>query len=120
MKDKMNEIKHREKFRPFAPVVKEDKANEWFELCSDHSYMNYAVKCKQPKLIPSVVHFGKSRVQTVNEYQNAELYELLDKFEKKTGVPILMNTSLNIKGQPLVNSKEDAINFEKLYKVKVY
>jgi carbamoyltransferase len=105
IKDKVNQIKQREKFRPFAPVVLEHFAHEWFDMPTRSTpYMQYAVRCKQPDKIPSVVHIdGTSRVQTVNEYNHPELHMLLRQWYWETGVPILLNTSLNIKGQPLLN-----------------
>lgn len=104
IKDEVNKIKKREKFRPFAPVVLEEKAAEWFDLESPSPYMQYAVRCKKPELIPSVVHKdGTSRVQTVNRKQHKGLYDLLVKWNEYTGIPVLLNTSLNIKNQPLLN-----------------
>ena len=84
-------------------------------------YMQYAVKAKFPEKIPSVVHFdGTSRVQTVNAKQHSGLYEVLSIWNKITGIPILLNTSLNIKGQPLLNDKNDIIDWESNYGVKIY
>jgi carbamoyltransferase len=79
-------------------------------------YMQYTVKCLQPEKIPSVVHAdGTSRVQTVNRNQHRGLYRVLNKFYVETGVPVLLNTSLNIKGQPLLNDETDIIKWEKEY-----
>lgn len=112
----VNKIKQREPFRPFAPVVMEEHAHEWFEMNAQNSpYMQYTFKCKKPELIPAVVHVdGTSRVQTVNEQQHPELWNLLKLFYEKTGVPILLNTSLNIKGQPLINDLNDIIKWQQL------
>jgi carbamoyltransferase len=78
--------------------------------------MQYTVKCLQPEKIPSVVHAdGTSRVQTVNRNQHRGLYRVLNKFYVETGVPVLLNTSLNIKGQPLLNDETDIIKWEKEY-----
>jgi len=108
IKDKVNKIKQRELFRPFAPVVMEEHASKWFDMSFTSPYMQYAVKCLKPKQIPSVVHVdGTSRVQTVNRYQHPGLWRVLNKFYLETGVPILLNTSLNIKGQPLLNDEKD-------------
>jgi carbamoyltransferase len=105
IKQQVNKIKQREQFRPFAPVVLEEHAEEWFEIKDPSPYMQYAVKCKKPDLIPSVVHYdGTSRVQTVNRSQHEGLYDLLVKWKNYTGIPVLLNTSLNIKNQPLLNS----------------
>jgi carbamoyltransferase len=108
IKDKVNTIKNRELFRPFAPIVLEEYSKEWFEMEFDSPYMQYAVKCKKPNLIPSVVHVdGTSRVQTINKKQNKDLYELLFKWNEYSGVPVLLNTSLNIKNEPLLNDEID-------------
>jgi carbamoyltransferase len=120
IKDKVNLIKQRENFRPFAPVIMEECAKEWFEMDFISPYMQYAVKCKKPDLIPSVVHVdGTSRVQTVNREQHRGLWRVLNKFYQKTGVPVLLNTSLNIKGQPLLNDKNDIIDWQDHYKYNI-
>lgn len=121
IKDKVNKIKKRELFRPFAPVILEEFAHEWFEMPTNSiPYMQYAVKCKKPEIVPAIVHKdGTSRVQTVNEKQHPGLHMLLRKFYWNTGVPILLNTSLNIKGQPLINDKEDIKNWENFYDERI-
>jgi carbamoyltransferase len=120
IKDKVNKIKKRELFRPFAPVVMEEHASEWFDMSYTSPYMQFTPKCLKPELIPSVVHYdGTSRVQTVNAEQHPGLYALLKKFYDETGVPILLNTSLNIKGQPLLNDEADIIEWEKTYKTRI-
>jgi carbamoyltransferase len=120
IKNKVNKIKKREEFRPFAPVVMEEHAAEWFDMNYSSPYMQFTPKCLKPELIPSVVHHdGTSRVQTVNAKQHPGLYQLLKKFYEATGVPILLNTSLNIKGQPLLNDESDIINWEKTYGIKI-
>jgi len=117
IKDEVNKIKQRELFRPFAPVVLEHLADRWFDMPTKSiPYMQYAVRCKKPNQIPSVVHFdGTSRVQTVNEHQHPGLYRVLNKFYLETGVPVLLNTSLNIKGQPLLNDRHDIKQWEVMY-----
>ena len=116
IKDKVNLIKQRELFRPFAPVVMAEHASKWFDMDFESPYMQYTVKCLQPDKIPSVVHAdGTSRVQTVTREQHSGLYRVLNKFYLQTGVPILLNTSLNIKGQPLLNDESDIIKWEKEY-----
>jgi carbamoyltransferase len=115
-KDLVNTVKGREMFRPFAPVIMEEHASEWFEMVQPSPYMQYAVKCKKPELIPSVVHKdGTSRVQTVNKEQHPGLYELLRRWKEYSGVPVLLNTSLNIKGQPLLNDLEDVKKWNSLH-----
>lgn len=118
IKNKVNELKQREMFRPFAPVILEEKAHEWFDMPMQSSpYMQYAVRCKKPDDIPGVVHEdGTSRVQTVNETQHAGLYSLLKEWYFISGVPILLNTSLNIKGQPLLNDENDIIYWNQKHK----
>ena len=120
IKDEVNKIKQRELFRPFAPVVMEEHASKWFDMNFASPYMQYAVKCLQPEKIPSVVHKdGTSRVQTVNKNQHPGLYEVLSNWYSITGVPILLNTSLNIKGQPLLNDLVDIDLWEKQYNTKI-
>lgn len=116
IKDKVNLIKQREPFRPFAPVVLEEFATEWFDMDFISPYMQYTVKCLQPDKVPSVVHYdGTSRVQTVSRDQHPELHMTLRKWYWETGCPILLNTSLNIKGQPLLNDEKDIMEWEKMY-----
>lgn len=120
IKDEVNKIKKRESFRPFAPVVLEEYASKWFDMDFGSPYMQYAVKCLQPEKIPSVVHKdGTSRVQTVNAKQHPGLYNVLLNWYSLTGVPVLLNTSLNIKGQPLLNDERDIFLWEKFYKNKI-
>lgn len=122
MKDRVNSIKRREKFRPFAPVIMEEYADEYFEMyVKSAPYMQYTLPCKDPETFKAIVHVdGSSRVQTVNQKQNPVLYELLDKFRQKTNCPMLLNTSLNIKGEPLVDTWQDAERFSEKNKVPVY
>jgi carbamoyltransferase len=116
IKDKVNLIKQRELFRPFAPVVMAEHASKWFDMDFESPYMQYTVKCLQPEKIPSVVHADRtSRVQTVTKDQHPGLYRVLNKFYLQTGVPILLNTSLNIKGQPLLNDEDDIEQWQKTY-----
>ena len=120
IKDEVNLIKQRELFRPFAPVVMEEFASEWFDINFASPYMQYTVKCLKPDLIPSVVHKdGTSRVQTVNATQHPGLHMVLRKWYWQTGVPVLLNTSLNIKGQPLLNDENDIIKWEQTYNMKI-
>jgi len=120
IKDKVNKIKQRELFRPFAPVVMEECASKWFDMDFTSPYMQYTVKCLQPNKIPSVVHAdGTSRVQTVNRNQHRGLWRAINKFYLQTGVPVLLNTSLNIKGQPLINDEKDIDNWKSLYKFEI-
>jgi len=120
IKDKVNLIKQRELFRPFAPVVLEEHASSWFDMNFSSPYMQYTIKCLKPYLVPSVVHHdGTSRVQTVSREQHRGLWRAINKFYLKTGVPMLLNTSLNIKGQPLLNDEIDVANWESEYGMKI-
>jgi len=120
IKNKVNLIKKRELFRPFAPVVMEEHASKWFDINFISPYMQYAVKCLNPDIIPSVVHAdGTSRVQTVNKDQHPGLYKVLEQWLYLTGVPVLLNTSLNIKGQPLINDEKDIQEWESHYQHKI-
>jgi carbamoyltransferase len=124
IKDRMNEIKKRQKFRPFAPMILEEDARDYFELPPNivqSPYMQYVAKCKYPTDFPAIIHAdGTSRVQTVNSTQHPQLYELLKSFKDKTGCPMLVNTSLNIKGMPIVNDEEDAKKFQSYYGINVF
>lgn len=121
IKDRVNAIKRRQKFRPFAPIIMEEFAHDIFEMpVSKTPYMQYTAKCKFPDKFPAICHVDNtSRVQTVSRSDNKGLYELLSKWHKETGCPMLLNTSLNIKGQPIVNTINDAREFEKHYNIKI-
>jgi carbamoyltransferase len=123
IKDRVNAIKQRQKFRPFAPVIMEEFVHEYFEMPNNtvSPYMQFVAKCKKPTKFPAIIHAdGTSRVQTVNYEQHPGLYTLLKEFYKKTGCPILLNTSLNIKGQPIVNDETSAEMFSIVYDVSVH
>tara|TARA_B100001079_G_C16405923_1_gene513616 strand:+ start:1777 stop:3591 length:1815 start_codon:yes stop_codon:yes gene_type:complete len=114
-KDLVNEVKHREFFRPFACSIKKENVHEWFNLQGreDSPHMMYAVECLPgvEKKIPSVIHVdGTCRIQTVTEDENEHYYKLISAFEKLSKVPILFNTSFNLGGYPLVETIHDAID----------
>jgi carbamoyltransferase len=113
MKDVLNaRVKFRQAFRPFAPIVLAERANEIFEGDEDSPFMLLAkrVNPEWKDKIPAIVHVdGTARVQTVKREQNERLYLLLKEFEKLTGVPVLLNTSFNIKGEPIVEAPADAM-----------
>lgn len=122
IKEKVNAIKHREQFRPFAPAILAELAGDYFNIPSgcDSSYMQYVYRCRRPDLFPAIVHFdGSSRVQTVKDDGSA-FRLLLEEWYAKTGCPMLLNTSLNIKGQPMVNSFSDSLDWQTKYGVKVF
>lgn len=113
MKNKLNKrVKHRQAFRPFAPVVLAERANEIFEGDEESPFM-LLVKRVRPEWkdkIPAIVHVdGTARVQTIRQDQNERLYRLLQEFDAITGVPVLLNTSLNVKGEPIVETPADAV-----------
>lgn len=113
-KDIVNGVKNREWFRPFAGSVLEEEAANWFEMrtLSSSPYMLYAVNALPDKqdLIPAVLQIdGTCRVQTVSADQNPAFYELISEWNQKTGIPMLLNTSFNVAGQPLVESVIDAV-----------
>ena len=132
MQSTMNlKIKYRESFRPFAPVVKSENASDWFEIDRRSPYMLLVAPIKADKRIkmteeqkqlfgidklniprseiPAVTHVDYSaRVQTVHEETNPRFYKLLDEFDKRTDCPVLVNTSFNVRGEPIVCSPEDA------------
>jgi carbamoyltransferase len=111
MRDTLNvKIKFREGFRPFAPSVLADKAAEWFDIDCESPYMLLVAQVREGKrVIPSVTHVDNSaRLQTVTREQNALYYDLIAEFEKVTGVPIVINTSFNVRGEPIVCTPHDA------------
>ena len=126
-------VKYRESFRPFAPSVLSDDVSKWFNLDEDSPYMLLVAKVKnnkqikmtddQKKLfgieklnikkseIPAVTHVDYSaRIQTVHEKTNLKYFKLIKKFKEKTGCPVVVNTSFNVRGEPIVNTPEDAFN----------
>ena len=106
----INTIKQREQFRPFAPAILEEYADQYFKMpTKSTSYMQFIAPCLESESFPAVVHVDKtSRVQTVNRTDNPQFRELLELWHAKTGCPMLLNTSLNIKGQPMINDHADA------------
>ena len=108
-------VKHREKFRPFAPVVCREDALDYFEgdkpipLPTDFMLMVYPIKKKWHSTIPSVTHVdGSGRLQTIDKKQNPLYYSLIKEFGRLSKIPILINTSFNIRGEPIVCSPYDA------------
>ena len=110
MKDILNEkIKHRESFRPFAPSILEEYVSEYFEIDRSSPYMLIVVPVKKPEKIPAVTHVdGTGRLQTVNKDANPLYYDLISEFYKITGIPVIINTSMNVMGEPIVNTPEQA------------
>lgn len=114
MKDYINaKVKFREEFRPFAPAVLKEHCSTYFDIKQESPHMLIAchVQPGKKEVIPAVVHTDDTcRVQTVGEENNFRFRKLLEAFYEETGVPVLLNTSFNVKGQPIVNSPEEAIN----------
>jgi carbamoyltransferase len=112
MQARLNEVKDREDFRPVAPVVLEEDASEWFEGAKHSPFMLFVYPVKEDKAnkIPAVRHVdGTARIQTINMEQHARYYNLLREFKALTGVPVLVNTSFNTLGKPIVCSVRDAV-----------
>lgn len=114
-KDIVNGVKNREWYRPFAGTIMKEHVHNWFDMrgLDESPFMMFAVNVIEDKkeLIPSIVHVdGTCRIQTVTKEQNLHYYNLIEEFNKRTGVPILFNTSFNIAGDPLVETMEDALD----------
>jgi len=109
-----NVIKNREWFRPFAPVVLEEHYKYWFNFPISSPFMLYTAPVIQPDKVPAITHIdGSARFQTINQETNSHYYNLVKEFYEITGVPILLNTSLNGNGEPILETEEDAISFYK-------
>lgn len=122
VKEKVNEIKHREQFRPFAPAILEEHASDYFNIPQGRNsdYMQMIYRCKYPELFPAIVHIdGTSRVQTVAK-NSGEFRKLLELWYAETGCPMLLNTSLNIKGEPMINTREDADRWTARYGLPIF
>lgn len=112
MQARLNQIKDREDFRPVAPVVTEEAAPDWFERATVAPFMTFVfrVRADRADRIPAVRHVdGTARVQTVRADQNLQLHALLQAFGRRTGVPVLVNTSFNTRGEPIVCTPRDAL-----------
>ena len=122
IKELVNAIKQRQQFRPFAPVVLEEYVHEYFDMPSgfvDTRYMQVVGRCRYPDLFPAITHVdGTSRIQTVPA-DGSGIRQLLEAWHEKTGCPMLLNTSLNIRGEPMVNDRVDADRFQDRYGVTV-
>ena len=121
-KKALNKIKRREWWRPVAPIVMEERVGDFFTPAIRSPFMLELVKAKSDKIsdIPAVVHLDfTSRIQTVNKQENPLIYKALEAFYKKTGIPVLCNTSLNDKDEPIINTPEQALAFASKKKIKV-
>jgi carbamoyltransferase len=111
MKDTVNlKIKFRETFRPFAPTVQEEKCPDYFELKQESPYMLLVAPVRKDKrVIPSVTHVdGSARIQTVSQKSEPAFHHLIGEFGRISGVPVVINTSFNVRGEPIVCTPEDA------------
>ena len=122
IKDRVNAIKRRQKFRPFAPVILEEHVHDYFVMPlyqPTSRFMQVVARCTKPEEFPAIIHIdGTSRVQTVPD-NDSGIRQLLSAWYRKTGCPMLLNTSLNIRGEPMVDDRSDANRFEKEYGVTV-
>jgi len=113
MKDILNaRVKHREAFRPFAPSILKEYASDYFELSCESPYMLLIAKVNEDKqkIVPSITHVdGTARVQTVTREENGRFYDLIEEFHKITNIPVILNTSFNIAGEPIVETPADAL-----------
>ena len=120
IKERVNNIKQRQQFRPFAPAILEEYVDEYFDGPAG-PYMQFTSRCRFLEQFPAIIHAdGTSRVQTVGKNDSTGFRQLLEAWYAETGCPILLNTSLNIKGQPIVNDRKDAEAFSLFYGVKVF
>ena len=118
IKDVVNtKIKFREPFRPFAPAVLAEESEKYFELPDPDRHMParfmlLVVPVREDKqdIIPAVTHMGTARIQTVYQESSPLYHQLIQKFGAATGVPVLLNTSFNVRGEPIVNTPADALN----------
>ena len=118
IKDTVNDIKKRQRFRPFAPAILEEWAYAYFRGPMNE-YMQYVAQAQHD--FSAVTHVdGTARVQIVKKDCPSVLRQILEEWYELTRCPMLLNTSLNIKGQPMVDSEQDALDFEKEYNVKVF
>jgi len=114
MKDKINKkVKRREEFRPYAPSILRESLSEYFELdcASPFMLISASVKEEKRRLIPAVLHIdGTARIQTVAKKENSIFYELIKEFKKVTKIPLILNTSFNVRGRPIVETPKDALD----------
>jgi carbamoyltransferase len=102
-------IKFRESFRPFAPAIVAEKTQDWFDIDRESPYMLLVCQVRNGRNVPAVTHVdGSARLQTVSRESHAEFYDLLREFDRRTGCPLVINTSFNVRGEPIVNDPEDA------------
>jgi carbamoyltransferase len=111
MRERINElVKKRESFRPFAPAVLAERAGEHFDLEHEAPFMTETCQVRSPLALPAITHVdGSARVQTVDADASPRFHRLLGAFERRTGCPVLLNTSFNLRGEPIVCTPDDAL-----------
>jgi len=122
IKDRVNDIKHRQRFRPFAPAILAEHAADYFDMPRNRTsdYMQFTYTLRRPDLFPAVAHVdGTSRVQTVPR-DGSDFRRLLELWYARTGCPMLLNTSLNVRGQAMVNDRSHADQWSRIYGVRVF
>lgn len=121
-KNRLNEMKQRQWWRPVAPIILEEDLDEWFEDAFPSPYMlhNFQIKESKRNLVPAIIHLdGSARVQTLTKESDSALYDVISAFKEKTGIPIICNTSLNDLGEPIIDTIEECLNFALRKNVKV-
>lgn len=121
-KEILNTIKQRQWWRPVAPIILEDDVCEWFEDAFPTHYMLHTFHIRRSKrdLVPSILHLdGTARVQTMSHVDNPDLYAVLQEWKRQTGIPIICNTSLNDRGEPIINTIKEALNFTLRKKIRI-
>ena len=123
-KDYVNTIKGRELFRPLAASILQEHAHEWFDMMGieEAPYMTFSFKARESKknLIPSVIHKdGSCRIQTIKFEQNPHYYKLIESFYELSGIPLILNTSFNLAGEPIVETIDDALRTFKSSKIDI-
>ena len=121
-KDRLNHrVKHRESFRPFAPAVLEERASEFFDIDTKRTpeqeddevigLQDIEIKKEKRKFLPAITHVdGSARLQTLTKDRNGKFYDLVKKFGEYSGIPVLLNTSFNVNGEPIVETPDNAID----------
>jgi carbamoyltransferase len=123
-KEYINTLKGREQFRPLAASILHEYANDWFDMMgieeSPHMTFSFRARADKVGIIPCVIHVdGSCRIQTVKEHQNYHYYNLIKSFYELSGVPILLNTSFNLAGEPIVETVDDALRTFKNSKIDI-
>jgi carbamoyltransferase len=111
VREHLNEnVKFREWFRPYAPIVPVERAAEYFDISQPSPFMLIVADVRKPEQVPAIAHVdGTARLQTLNRPDNPVVYDMLDAFDRLTGCPVLLNTSFNVAGEPIVETPEDAL-----------